>query len=173
MDIFFCLGHLPPFHPLQSLWIIPRNGPSTYPDSLACPVAAALTLCFLWALCRLSSHPPLPLPIKIFIHLGLDDPISQVYSGMLFLPWFILWKERFHKFHQSHKVTFISCFIFGHRPCHIYIYVYISFPQASNPMAPPSIHSSLISSGHPKYHFLQVSNHVHSPSVSLRVSIGW
>src|SRR5882724_8120248 len=56
---------------------------------------------------------------------------------------------------------------------HLCIYIYISFPQASNPMAPPSMYSSSISSGHPKYHFLQVSNHVHSPSVSLRVSIGW
>src|SRR5882724_3983979 len=113
MDIFFCLGHLPPFHPLQSLWIIPRNGPSTYPDSLACPVAAAPTLCFLWALCRLSSHPPLPLPIKIFIHLSLDDPISQVSS-------------------ISQSFFFISCFIFGHQPCHIYVYIY-TFPFLKHP----------------------------------------
>src|SRR5882724_9495017 len=132
MDIFFCLGHLPPFHPLQSLWVIPRNGPSTYPDSLACPVAASLTLCFLWALCRLSSHPPLPLPIKIFIHLSLDDPISQVSSGMLFLPWFILWKERFHKFHQSHKVSFLSLVLFLDINHVTFMYIY-TFPFLKHP----------------------------------------
>src|SRR5882724_6470749 len=68
-----------------------------------------------------------------------------------------------------------SFLLFRHQGFHKKNYlpaIYTSLLQASNPMAPLSIHSLLKSSSHPKECPLQVSNHSCLPLLSLSTSIG-